>query len=151
MTDNTRSQLERGLRPKVFMDTRNGDLVTQLPISQIAHYVEHEVHGLDGDRSIYTVAFDHEKSKYGRLTLDQLIEIDAATWDYFLGILPPMHWRCGDTAAGGFSESFLMSEASTDTATGVIRSQFLRRGTRYFHRYVEIPNAEDDALERDHY
>lgn len=72
-----------------------------------------------------------EKYNPDRLLGAEPVEVDAATYDHFLGCLPPMNWD---------REGFLISEA--ETATNVdgkwtdIHLAFFQFGKRYFAAHV---------------
>lgn len=60
--------------------------------------------------------------------LSDYVEIDAGTYDYFLEMMPPMHFS---------STGFAMCEAATDD----IRLGFFRVGQRYFAAYISDTDA----------
>ena len=70
----------------------------------------------------------HENEYMGR----PVAEIDAATFDEMLNVLPPLAW----CHAGGV-ERFNMSEFTS----GRVTSQFARMDDRYFRKYVRHGDA----------
>lgn len=69
--------------------------------------------------------------------LDECVETDEEVYDYFLGVLPPMHF----SGAG-----FAICEATTED----LRLAFFRRDGRYFAAYVsDHDKARTMAATRD--
>ena len=81
--------------------------------------------GLETTPSIYDV-LNAERPK----PLNHQTEVDAETFDYFLGIMPPMGWKNG---------AFYVCEADSHTATHAIHSKFSQVGSKFYHEYAAIP------------
>lgn len=67
------------------------------------------------------------------------VEVDAARWDYALGVLPPLHWkRTGD------AETFKISEMTSGTITAI----YCRIGDRYFELSDSVSLTHEQIVEK---
>ena len=117
-----------------FRNTKTGQIVTQVPIFEIADY---EKIGIL-DMTTFFVYLNPELPHAERfspkrvLALDE-VEITQEVYWHMLEVLPPAFFT-GNT--------FVMREALTSHSDGrIISSKYTQRGERYYHKYVAIDAA----------
>ena len=119
------------MKSQQFRNTKTGQIVTQVPICEIADYEQVEVLDMTTFFAYLNPELPHaERFDAERVLALGEVEITKEVYWHFLEVLPPAFFA-GNT--------FVMCEALTDHPDGrVISSSFSEVGDHYYHRYVAI-------------
>lgn len=124
------------MKSQQFRNTKTGEVVTQIPLSQIADYEECETDVLNMDTffEYLNPELPHaERFNAERVLALGEVEVTKEVYWHMLEVLFPAFWN---------GQRFVMREALTDHPDGrVISSSFSQVGERYYHRYVAIESA----------
>lgn len=118
------------MRSTPFINKRTGEIVTQVPLSQIADYEQipgNAVYSAVGysDLDLEGPSISEIFQQTRPMPLNKPVEITEAVYEHFYEILPPMP----------VPQGFAMIEADSDVAEGVVRSTFVEHDGRFFHFY----------------